>query len=102
MLPGCPALAGDVGPLVLARLAGRLLQVEAAGGEVVQPLSLRVKHNLHLLLSIQPSLGLYRAVLSNNESNVDIMTLMSVTLQENKTNLEYTLDRPGPASGQTN
>ena len=76
MLPGCPALAGDVGPLVLARLAGRLLQVEAGGGEVVQPLSLRVKHNLHLLLSIQPSLGLYIAVLPNNESNVDIMTLL--------------------------
>ena len=28
--------------------------------------------------------------------------LMSVTLQENKTNLEYTLDRPGRARGQTN
>ena len=28
--------------------------------------------------------------------------IMSVTLQENKTNLEYTLDRPGPARGQTN
>ena len=26
--------------------------------------------------------------------------IMSVTLQENKTNLEYTLDRPGPARGQ--
>ena len=28
--------------------------------------------------------------------------VMSVTLQKNKTNLEYTLDRPGQARGQTN
>ena len=34
---------------------------------------------------------------------VTVLTmLMSVTLQENKTNLEYTLDWPGPARGQTN
>ena len=70
VLPGGPSLAGDVGPLVLARLGCGLLQVEAGGGEVVQPLSLRVKHNLHLLLSIQPSLGLYRAVLPN--PNIDL------------------------------